>query len=186
MMLNSPFYFNVYKNAFSEEWCDAVTESAYENSEVTGQAEFGYNGRSCDIRWLADSWIFNEVVPKINHANEDSKWNFHYEYLEPLQFTEYKPGHFYNWHIDSYPNLKDGEQRKLSFSIMLSDPSEYVGGMFKIVSGLPNVETEWEMEVPLEKGDLLVFPSCIPHKVEVIDKGLRRSLVGWCMGPAWR
>jgi len=186
-MLNSPFYYNVYKNAFTKEWCDQVIETAYEKAEeIEGQAEQGYTGRYSDVRWLVEKWVFDDVVPQINHANQDSMWNIDYKYLEPLQFTEYKQGQYYDWHIDSYPHLKNGEQRKLSFSIILSDPEEYEGGMFTIVGGLPNVEKEWEMQVPLEKGDLIVFPSFVPHKVSVINNGLRRSLVGWCMGPAWR
>lgn len=186
MVLNSPFYFNVYKNAFSKEWCDQVIEASQEIHEETGRAEEGFHGRSCDIRWIAEQWIFDKVVPIVNHANQDSGWNLEYEYLEPLQFTEYKTGQFYDWHVDSYPHTKNGEQRKLSFTIMLSDPEEYSGGMFHAVGGLPNVEKEWNMEVPLEKGDIVLFPSFVPHKVSVVDQGVRRSLVGWCMGPAWR
>ena len=186
-MLNSTWYFNVYKNQFSHEWCDQVIEHAYENAEQSGEAEFGFDGRSCNIRWIAQPWIFDEIAPKIARANEECKWNFAYEYLEPLQYTEYEIGHEYRWHIDTYPHVKEGNiQRKLSFSIMLSDRSEYEGGDMHFVSGLPNNEKEYDTPVSLEKGDIVVFPSYVPHKVNIVGGGLRRSLVGWTMGPAWR
>ena len=71
--------------------------------------------------------------------------------------------------------------RKLSFSLILSDPSEYEGGQFQIMSYNNKM-----YEVPQEKGNLIIFDSQAVHRVRPIKSGVRKSLVGWVIGPRWR
>ncbi len=57
----------------------------------------------------------------------------------------------------------------LSILILLND--DFEGGQFKINNEDQNIK----------KGQLIIFPSCFlfPHKVELITKGTRYSLVAW-------
>jgi predicted GIY-YIG superfamily endonuclease len=39
---------------------------------------------------------------------------------------------------------------------------------------------------PKKKGVLIVFDSRAPHRVRKVTKGVRKSIVGWSVGPRWR
>jgi PKHD-type hydroxylase len=70
--------------------------------------------------------------------------------------------------------------RKLSFSLVLSDNSEYDGGTFEVMySKKPE-------QLQQKKGRLLVFPSYMLHRVNPVTRGTRKSLVFWVVGPKFR
>jgi PKHD-type hydroxylase len=128
------------------------------------------------------SWIFE----RLNNAIADGNSHFFrfdlvgYDYL---QYTEYKaPGEKYGYHTDMpygpNHNLEKHLMRKLSFSLILSDPADYTGGEFEFM-----IESNKPWPVPQERGDLILFPSWLLHEVKPITRGLRKSLVGWILGP---
>jgi len=150
--------------------------------------------RNSNVSWLNDSWLYEMILPYINGANRNAKWNFQHDWCEDIQFTEYKgkQKQHYDWHIDanptpypeeSYDKFK-GKIRKLSCCINLSDPKDYEGGMFYVAldakRGLQrDIVRVREMS---EQGSIIVFPSQIYHKVTPITKGSRYSLVLWVIG----
>ena len=72
--------------------------------------------------------------------------------------------------------------RKLSISLILSDPSEYEGGEFQIMHmGDKKMTT---MKPPM--GTAIIFSSTTRHRVRPIKSGKRISLVGWYGGPPFR
>ena len=79
-------------------------------------------------------------------------------------------------HMDSTfgYNLKT-EDRKISFSIQLSDPDDYEGGELLLNHGNDCV-------VSKTKGSMTLFPSFTVHEVKPVTKGIRYSLVGWVVG----
>lgn len=87
---------------------------------------------------------------------------------------------YYNWHQDvSWHRNAD---RKLTCILQLSDPKEYEGGDIELTGDLstsfhPNYKN---------RGSLFIFNSHIPHRVVPIVKGVRRSIVLWVSGPAWK
>lgn len=186
-MLNSAWYWNVYKSAFSAEWCDQVIEDSYDKGVEDSNFLRGADGANCEVKILDDITLYKEIDEKIKIANNECNWKFDYEFIEPLRFTEYQTGNFYDWHIDGHFSIESiGNQRKHTALIMLSSPNEYSGGSVNILGGLPRNESEWNTELFLEKGDMLIFPACIPYKIGVIDRGLQRVLAGHTVGPAWR
>ena len=68
--------------------------------------------------------------------------------------------------------------RKLSITIILSDPTQYDGGEFIFENG--------EDEIFKNQGTVIVFPSFIRHRVNSVTKGIRYSLVNWFIGPAFK
>ena len=79
----------------------------------------------------------------------------------------------YDWHVDRSTAAPAGqEDRVLSGSVQLSDPSQYKGGMLQV--GATNASTA--------RGALLVFPSHAAHKVHPVRSGIRHSLVVWQRG----
>ena len=67
--------------------------------------------------------------------------------------------------------------RKLSFTLQLTDPSEYEGGQTMI----HNAKEPWA--IPQTKGTITFFPSYTLHEVLPVTKGTRKALVGWVHGP---
>jgi PKHD-type hydroxylase len=157
--------------------------------------------RDSDIVWMNDKWIYDAVHPYIHEANQKAGWNFEWDWSESCQFTKYGVGQYYGWHCDSweepyqrkqnedgtYP-IDHGKIRKLSVTISLTEPDEYVGG---------NLEFDFRNQIDWERnkkskikecteirprGSIIVFPSFVWHRVAPVTKGVRNSLVVWNLG----
>ena len=184
-MLNSTWYYNIYKEMLSHEDCDNIIEEAYESSEAQEFVQ-GTEGANYNYKHLTDNDLYSTIDKIVARANNECLWRFNYEFIEPLKFVEYATGHCHDWHIDSHNNLTGiGEQRKHTIIVQLSDENEKTGGHINILGGLPRNENEWNSEIFLSKGDVLIFPAFIPYKVNVIEGGLQRMLTGHTAGPAW-
>lgn len=183
-----------WKEHFSSEKCLEIINEAKKNNEYQ-QATVGTgNGFSVneDIRrskviWIRNEgyWnsIFNEIEKMTKRSNDD--WfDVRYNHLPPLQFTEYDSSYLgeYKMHQDVMWPSKSDTERKISFVIQLSDPSDYEGGDFKFhyVSSIPD-STEIK-----KQGTVIFFPSLVHHELQPVTKGTRYSLVGWWEGPNWR
>ena len=154
------------------------------SSTVGGGAISDY--RVCDIAWLESDeiesdfdWIYATLADAISQANNEH-FQFDLTYLTALQYTVYNGNDHSNYqkHLDvgrQFPN------RKLSFSVQLSDDAEYTGGdlRFHYIKNQPEV-------APREKGTVVFFPSWIVHDVTPVIQGTRRSLVGWVNGPNFK
>ena len=68
--------------------------------------------------------------------------------------------------------------RKLSMTVILSNPTDYDGGEFIFESTGD--------EVFKNQGTIIVFPSFIRHRVNPVTKVIRYSLVNWFEGPAFK
>ena len=103
-----------------------------------------------------------------------------------IQYTEYLAANrgFYHKHIDSLVGRGEMYDRKLSMTIQLSDSDEYEGGDFEFDNDI--ISDPFDKNIIREKGRVLIFPSFMPHKVNPVIKGIRKSLVTWIEGPAWR
>jgi PKHD-type hydroxylase len=106
-------------------------------------------------------------------SNVQAEWNFSVSGPEILQIASYGPDQHYVWHADTELLLKNKITRKLSVICMLSDSSEYSGGV---------LEFETYGEVKLERGDVIVFPSFLKHRVVPVTEGLRKTAVIWVSG----
>ena len=71
--------------------------------------------------------------------------------------------------------------RKLSFSLLLSDPETYEGGNLQLMS-----EDNKSYIAPRQRGTIILFDSRTQHRVQKVTKGVRKSLVGWVVGNRWR
>ena len=148
--------------------------------------------RTCEIRWFhpneSTEWLFQKMTSLLQEMN-----GMHYLYnlssWEPFQHTTYhghNSGNFKS-HLDetklfNYSNMI----RKLSFSIILNDPSEYEGGDLKIWYGKMDNEGKPVLKIDnLKAGTLVAFPSFLLHEVTPVTKGTRKSLVCWTLGPRW-
>ena len=69
----------------------------------------------------------------------------------------------------------------MSFTLQLSSGNDYTGGdiQFNTVDGKSFL-------APRNRGCMIVFDSRTHHQVLPIESGLRKSLVGWIVGPRWK
>ena len=185
------------ESAFSEEEVDLIVASLQAGEKEQGQiggtieSETLLKVRSSKVYFInyskEYSWLFDKFNKIIQNVNEEY-YNFDLNGYDYIQYSEYlasENGH-YDYHIDLMMDMipqKDYDflYRKLSFTLCLNQQgTDYSGGDFKIKTG-----TE-EPSVKLNKGDMIVFPSFILHKVEPVTEGVRKSLVGWVTGPKFK
>jgi PKHD-type hydroxylase len=111
-------------------------------------------------------------------------YGFRLAYMEPLLVHEYHPGGLYTPHQD-WGGMIDPKRpelcRKLSFSIQLSDPGDYEGGDLEFNTGEPWSD-EYRSQIR-SQGTLISWPGFVLHGVTPVTRGVRRSLVGFCVGP---
>lgn len=138
------------------------------------------NVRVTNIMWLDNMESILPVyqkVQKIIHDINNNYYRFNISMLEPLQYSEYnsEEGGHYDWHYDTFLRHPANNIRKLSFSLGLNE--DYEGGDLEFFS------SKGDIKYKTKKGNLIVFPSFIGHKVHPVTKGTRKSLVGWIHGP---
>jgi predicted 2-oxoglutarate/Fe(II)-dependent dioxygenase YbiX len=162
--------------------------------------------RNAKNAWIPTThWVSGFLWHYVQRANRE---NFLYDLInidgEALQYTVYNEGDYYGWHNDagisshykpvSVGNRGYGEEilqdfvnencekvRKLSFSLLLSDPNEYDGGNLQLMD-----ETGKSYIAPRKKGVIVLFDSRTQHRVQKVTKGTRKSIVGWVVGPRWK
>ena len=178
-------------------------EDQMQDSRLHGDA-LNKEKRNSKNAWVPSShWIGGFLWHYVQRANRE---NFLYDLRnidgENIQFTKYSVGEFYGWHNDAglqtqykpqsvgnradglvqdYLNEKIEMVRKLSFVLQLSDPDDYEGGNLQLLS-----EDSNSYIAPRKKGTIILFDSRTQHRVLKVTRGVRKSLVGWVVGPRWK
>jgi PKHD-type hydroxylase len=164
--------------------------------------------RNAKNAWVPTShWIAGFVWHYVQRANRE---NFLYDLIgidgESLQYTVYGEGEYYGWHNDQglstyykpisspsmdrmdtgklasdFVNTNCEYVRKLSFSLLLSDPDTYEGGNLQLIS-----EDGKSYIAPRQRGTIILFDSRTQHRVQKVKSGVRKSLVGWTVGNRWK
>ena len=155
--------------------------------------------------WVpTNHWVGGFAWHYLSRANRE---NFLYDLRcidgESLQYTRYEEGQFYGWHNDAgiatahKPKAVGNNTaealrndfiaentemvRKLSFVMQLSDPDDYEGGNLQLLDENGN-----SYFAPRQRGTVILFDSRTQHRVLKVTKGVRKSLVGWAVGPRWK
>jgi PKHD-type hydroxylase len=183
--------FATWNNVFSDEELVLLDKMATDRG--LGQATVGDNEgendptvRISNVAWIdlrEDSrWLYDRLSYVANQLNGQFFQFDLYGFNEDMQYTVYdgeKQGH-YTWHLDDSGKNTQRGPRKLSLVIQLSDPSEYEGGELQLKVGPdPTV-------VDKAKGLVAAFPSYTLHRATPVTKGIRKTLVVWITGPAFR
>jgi len=162
--------------------------------------------RNARNAWIpTDHWLGGYVWHYVQRANRE---NFLYDLEnidgESMQYTVYGKDEYYGWHTDSdlathYKPIRTGNRgtgeqiaqdfinencekvRKLSFSLLLSDPEDYRGGNLQLID-----ETGKSYIAPRQRGTIILFDSRTKHRVTKVTQGVRKSIVGWTVGPRWK
>jgi len=141
--------------------------------------------RKSNIKWLPLTqeykWIYDKIGDMAWEANQNLYHFDLHSMPEQIQYTEYydyEKGH-YDWHMDTgYGNLS---QRKISVTVQLSDGDEYEGGDLQLWPG-----GTYPLVAPRGKGNVVIFPSFLMHRVTPVTRGTRKSFVLWLGGGHYR
>jgi PKHD-type hydroxylase len=184
---HSPIYFEDvlpdYLMDFIERRIDEIEEEDWESGETGNEVVGGENpeSRRCEISWIPEiDWVSTIFTHYFHIANREI-WEYDLTELESIQVTKYDKNHFYGWHSDYGTSADKSLTRKLSMSIILSDPEDYSGGKLQFIDYMGKVQN-----VTKERGTVVVFDSRTPHRVTPILRGRRLSLVAWFTGPKLR
>ena len=194
--------FYVFPKAVKRDTCEKIVKDCKQNI-LKKASILDYNEKSSidnpDIR-KTSVYFITERDNKINELvwgflREANKIQFHYalEYFQAVQFAEYKNGGFYDWHQDGTGLDVSGEIRKLSLTLVLSDPDNFEGGELQFYNGGRSMEDIFgEMEGKRAKDDIkaqgtvIVFDSRDWHRITPVTRGIRHSIVCWTVGPNFR
>jgi PKHD-type hydroxylase len=142
--------------------------------------------RRSDVAWLnvtpESDWIWKKIVHTVAEVNRRFfRYDLTgcYEAIQLSEYTESDSGH-YDWHIDGNV-ASEAVPRKLSMTLLLSDPSEFEGGDLQVM-----VSTNKPKTLEAKKGRAWFFPSHTLHRVTPVTRGVRRSLVLWVGGPEFK
>ena len=199
-----------YSTDVPDKIVDVIEEELYKTHDDLMDNSCLYDGvvdhdkRNSKNAWInSEHWVSGFIWHYVNKANRD---NFLYDLNaidgQHLQYTSYKEGQFYSWHNDAglptfyKPQAIDNHHeanasdfinknvetiRKLSIVMQLSNHDDYEGGNLQIMD-----DGGKSYFAPRKKGTIILFDSRAQHRVLKVTKGVRKSLVGWIVGPRWR
>ena len=175
---------------FSPKQCQMVINKGMSLKKETAQVGMGQKpggGYDPDKRITTISWIPFKDMPEMYRDIEATMLkanNNHFGFegmqlTEPGQFTHYLTGGFYDWHMDNdVAGKHQPPVRKISMTLLLSDPSTFEGGELEIMSKGKIAK--------LKQGQAMFFASWLQHRVKPVTKGERYSLVMWFGGPPFK
>lgn len=118
--------------------------------------------------------VANRLCDTVEAVNA-SVWNFALTDLSHLAANQYPPGTGIAWHLDRHAGVSD---RKLSVIVGVDAADE--GGVLQFQLG------RRPESVLLERGEVVIFPSWLAHRVTKVKAGTRRTIIAWTIGPPWR
>ena len=172
-------YCETFAERFTAEECERVIALHQERSALQSRMPRGDGAfiRDSDLFWVPRTaeteWIFARLWEVATLYN--SRYRFElFEEMGQLQLTRYAKDQLYNWHMD----LGAGAMslRKISVVVELA-AGRYDGGGIEVFYGEGTAN-----RIPLEQGDVLIFPSFIMHRALPVQSGTRWTLVSWLTG----
>lgn len=194
-----PLSWSVHDTQLPNELCDMLLDYFVDREVKVGTTVSNKGYRRCGMKWAdPNGWVGPFLWKYIQEVNDRIfQYDIDHTYLTEIHQLEYRPGHYYHWHVDddiftqlqyfspTYGKVRPDcteYVRKLSFSLQLTDPSEYTGGDVQIVDDARSIM----YTVPKERGTLCIFDSRTRHRVKPVKTGKRFVLVGWVLGPRWK
>jgi PKHD-type hydroxylase len=173
------FKYTTVKNFLTKDECDSIMKYSLANYElknatVRGDLVPDKKSRVSDVAFINydDKFSFMNdrfkelLFPIINIKGHELNFENNI-----YQFTEYKVGEFYDWHIDV--GIQDNQKTRYCSTVIQLN-NDYDGGELQLKPDGDGILT-------LEKGvgNLFVFLSSMIHKVAPVTNGTRYSLVNW-------
>jgi PKHD-type hydroxylase len=176
--------FEVIDHFLSDSECNELVKHS---EQLFFEPSQRYNGddekfrKSLEFKLQPSEPVFGQLLEKIWGSVVEvncSHFNFSISGFQgDVRYIKYQaPDSHFSWHIDRGAGIP---VRKLSFSLQLSQPSDYEGGELQIMDGA-------EIPMPKTRGSLIIFPSYVLHRVTPVIRGQRHAIVGWITGEQFR
>ena len=187
-----PYY--RYVQTFSAPECEALIHAADHSGFSAGSIGIGAGqqpvvdltyrcAQTARVLETQCPWAFDRVRERVEWANQEYRFDLHglFEDLGVMRYDapqgEVPAGH-YRWHQDFGGGIYSW--RKVSVVALLSEPEDFDGGDLVLF-------TDGERKADLsQRGDLVMFPSWVPHCVLPVTRGRRHTLVAWVSGARFR
>ena len=142
--------------------------SAHGQARDTNQnLEFQYvKGRTSDDRLV-------EVVTQALARNKDFHAAAFPKIIMPPIFNRYDAGMSYGMHTDAATMQHGNVRIDLSVTVFLSDPESYDGGELVLDTG------HGEARVKHARGDAVLYPTTVLHRVDTVTRGIRVAAITW-------
>jgi len=174
-----------YKNIVSQELCNAIMEENFNYSKSTYSTHKGLSPDKERVKmdeiWIRKDSDYYEPLKSIvsDVANlyaeevKKAKRNFVVQKTTDFRVNKYEKGGYMSLHCDNIHHSHGQQYGYPQASVLLFLNDDFEGGQF-IVS---------ELELNINKGDAIIFPSnfMFPHEVKEVTKGTRWSIVSWLM-----
>ena len=175
---------------FTPQQCQMVINKGMSLKKETASVGMGNpdgSGVDPEKRITTISWIPFKDMPEMYRDIERTMLqanNNHFGFegmrlTEVAQFTHYLTGGFYEWLMDNdIAGKHQPPVRKISMTLLLSDPSTFEGGELEFMSKGKTAK--------LKQGQAIFFASWLQHRVKPVTRGERKSLVMWFGGPSFK
>jgi PKHD-type hydroxylase len=146
---------------------------------VDGRVTTGYRGKRVKNnqqvpRETPASKAMAEIVEKAMRRNRTFDWAMWPKRVGNILFSRYEPGMHYGSHVDNaIMGGADALRSDVSFTVFISDPTDYDGGELVIESSLG------DQEIKLAAGEAVVYPATTVHRVAEVTRGRRLVAAGW-------
>lgn len=189
--------FIVDTEMFSPGECDFIRDYFRNNYQTVSGGE--YEDYTIPQQRKADVVLIDHVIPdlawmweKFNNLiayYNDKYYNFDLYGFNYLQYAKYEPGGKHEFHMDLPLDGKTVQYnllehlRKMTVILLLGEPGvDFEGGEFQI----NHFSEQYPWNTNLKKGNVLIFPSFLLHRVAPVISGVRESIAIWPVGPKFR
>ena len=179
------------KPVLTPQQCDELIKIGQSEPKINatiGTTDLDERYRKSIISWIPFAKVvpLYQVIRQWMEITNNNYFGFDTVQLsEQAQYAEYYKDGFYNWHMDSDIEMKlMPTVRKISMTLLLSDPKDYEGGDLEIFNG-DTLDSE-KNKFKLKQGYAVFFASFLLHRVMPVIKGNRKSLVMWFGGSPLR
>jgi hypothetical protein len=174
-------------NGISDSFCNNLIKE-YSKPEVKKELPFIGEGEDLDKNINFDIRNVNRLMLPQNQGigatltsiglnTNQMFWKFDITHSNQTEFLMYDIKGKYETHVDTF-HQHGLESRKITVLAMLND--DFEGGRFYIQNSHNRFYPRQQ------KGDVIIFPSFMPHGVEPVTKGIRYSVVTWMVGPYFK
>lgn len=184
-----------WDNAFGEEEIQKICEHFDAKSEAFNDVVEKKDFRNSNVKIIEFDtdkelhWVFqkiNLIVEQVNYQyyNFDLNGYDHIRYKEYFPFSE-KENFMFHQDLALGNAMKSDMYgtRKLSLSLLLNEPEiDFEGGELQINTS----EESLADTIKMKKGQMVLYPSFLIHRISTVKTGKRKSLDVWVEGPKFR
>jgi PKHD-type hydroxylase len=180
-----------YTEVINKADCESIINTYKDQVDrglTYGEGDAEQAGRVSNVAWVHDIELKRLMVDLALTTNRNA-YGFDLDTFKfDLQFTQYKATDKgrYDWHIDTFYDADRSNldlpvyDRKLSITLLLSDPETFDGGNLEIIAH------DVDQNLLRTQGSAIIFPSVLGHRVTEVTRGTRYSLVAWIEGPQFK